>query len=59
LDAGRRRKLLNLCARRLTKAVSVRRLITAQERALKVLQFKLDILWQMNCAIAPAFGVTT
>jgi pyrroloquinoline-quinone synthase len=31
----------------------------AQARALEVLQFKLDILWQMNDAMALAFGVTT
>ena len=30
----------------------------AQERALEVLQFKLDILWQMNDAMALAYGVT-
>ncbi len=30
----------------------------AQERALEVLQFKLDILWQMNDAMALAFGVS-
>ena len=30
----------------------------AQERALQVLQFKLDILWQMNDAMASAYGVT-
>ena len=30
----------------------------AQERALEVLQFKLDILWQMNDAMAFAYGVT-
>ncbi len=29
----------------------------AQERALAVLQFKLDILWQMNDAMALAYGV--
>jgi pyrroloquinoline-quinone synthase len=28
-----------------------------QERALKVLQFKLDVLWQMNDAMAGAYGV--
>jgi pyrroloquinoline-quinone synthase len=30
----------------------------AQERALEVLQFKLDILWQMNDAMGLAYGVT-
>ena len=30
----------------------------AQERALQVLQFKLDVLWQMNDAMAMALGVT-
>jgi pyrroloquinoline-quinone synthase len=30
----------------------------AQQRALEVLQFKLDILWQMNDAMALAYGVT-
>ena len=30
----------------------------AQERALQVLQFKLDILWTMNDALASAYGVT-
>ena len=29
----------------------------AQERALEVLQFKLDVLWQMNDAMALAYGV--
>jgi pyrroloquinoline-quinone synthase len=29
-----------------------------QERALEVLQFKLDVLWQMNDAMALAYGVT-
>jgi pyrroloquinoline-quinone synthase len=29
----------------------------AQERALEILQFKLDILWQMNDAMAGAYGV--
>ncbi len=29
-----------------------------QERALEVLQFKLDILWAMNDAMATAYGVT-
>jgi pyrroloquinoline-quinone synthase len=31
----------------------------AQERALQVLQFKLDVLWQMNDAMAVAYGVRT
>jgi pyrroloquinoline-quinone synthase len=31
----------------------------AQERALEVLQFKLDVLWQMNDAMALAYGVTS
>ena len=30
----------------------------AQERALEVLKFKLDVLWQMNDAMALAYGVT-
>ena len=30
-----------------------------QERALEVLQFKLDVLWQMNDAMALAYGVKT
>ena len=30
----------------------------AQERALEVLQFKLDVLWQMNDAMASAYGVS-
>jgi pyrroloquinoline-quinone synthase len=30
----------------------------AQERALQILQFKLDILWQMNDAMASAYQVT-
>ncbi len=29
-----------------------------QERALEVLQFKLDILWAMNDAMALKYGVT-
>jgi pyrroloquinoline-quinone synthase len=29
-----------------------------QERALQVLQFKLDVLWQMNDALALAYGVS-
>ena len=28
-----------------------------QERALEVLQFKLDVLWQMNDAMALRYGV--
>ena len=28
-----------------------------QERALAILQFKLDVLWQMNDALALAYGV--
>ncbi|MDE2052704.1 MAG: pyrroloquinoline quinone biosynthesis protein C, partial [Gammaproteobacteria bacterium] len=28
-----------------------------QERALEILQFKLDILWQMNDAMALKYGV--
>jgi pyrroloquinoline-quinone synthase len=32
--------------------------LPAQERALQVLQFKLDVLWQMNDAMALAYGVT-
>jgi len=31
----------------------------AQERALEILQFKLDVLWQMNDAMALALGVRT
>ncbi|MEP6874013.1 MAG: pyrroloquinoline quinone biosynthesis protein C, partial [Burkholderiales bacterium] len=30
-----------------------------QERALEVLQFKLDILWTMNDAIALKYGVSS
>jgi pyrroloquinoline-quinone synthase len=30
----------------------------AQERALQVLQFKLDVLWQMNDAMALGYGMT-
>ena len=30
-----------------------------QERALEVLQFKLDILWAMNDAMAQKYGVTS
>jgi pyrroloquinoline-quinone synthase len=41
-------------------AVTLERFDTraAQERALQVLQFKLDVLWQMNDAMAMAYGVT-
>jgi pyrroloquinoline-quinone synthase len=41
-------------------AVTLERFTTraAQERALSILQFKLDILWQMNDAMAQAFGVS-
>lgn len=40
-------------------AVTLERFATraAQERALAVLKFKLDILWQMNDAMALAYGV--
>jgi pyrroloquinoline-quinone synthase len=40
-------------------AVTLERFATraAQERALQVLQFKLDVLWQMNDAMALAYGV--
>jgi pyrroloquinoline-quinone synthase len=40
-------------------AVTLERFNTraAQERALEILQFKLDILWQMNDAMAAAYGV--
>jgi pyrroloquinoline-quinone synthase len=31
----------------------------AQERALEILQFKLDVLWQMNDAMAHRYGVQT
>jgi pyrroloquinoline-quinone synthase len=42
-------------------AVTLERFTTraAQERALEVLQLKLDILWQINGAMALAYGVTT
>jgi pyrroloquinoline-quinone synthase len=30
-----------------------------QERALRILQFKLDVLWQMNDAMAHRYGVTS
>jgi len=41
-------------------AVTLERFATraAQERALEVLQFKLDVLWQMNDAMALAYGVS-
>ena len=41
-------------------AVTLERFDTraAQERALEVLKFKLDILWQMNDAMALAYGVS-
>jgi pyrroloquinoline-quinone synthase len=41
-------------------AVTLERFETraAQERALQVLQFKLDVLWQMSDAMALAYGVT-
>jgi len=41
-------------------AVTLERFVTraAQERALEVLKLKLDILWQMNDAMALAYGVT-
>lgn len=41
-------------------AVTLERFTTraAQQRALEVLQLKLDILWQMNDAMALAYGVT-
>jgi pyrroloquinoline-quinone synthase len=41
-------------------AVTLERFCTreAQERALAILQFKLDVLWQMNDALALAYGVT-
>jgi pyrroloquinoline-quinone synthase len=39
-------------------AVTLERFCTrlAQERALEILQFKLDVLWQMNDAMALAYG---
>jgi pyrroloquinoline-quinone synthase len=42
-------------------AVTLERFDTraSQERALEVLKLKLDILWQMNDAMALAYGVTT
>lgn len=41
-------------------AVTLERFVTraAQERAFEVLKFKLDILWQMNDAMALAYGVS-
>jgi pyrroloquinoline-quinone synthase len=41
-------------------AVTLERFDTraAQERALAIVQFKLDVLWQMNDAMALAYGVT-
>jgi len=41
-------------------AVTLERFVTraAQERALEILKFKLDVLWQMNDAMALAYGVT-
>jgi pyrroloquinoline-quinone synthase len=41
-------------------AVTLERFATgpAQERALEVLKFKLDVLWQMNDAMAVGLGVT-
>jgi pyrroloquinoline-quinone synthase len=41
-------------------ALTVERFDTraAQERALQVLQFKLDVLWQMNDAMGLAYGVS-
>jgi pyrroloquinoline-quinone synthase len=41
--------------------ITLERFVTraAQERALQVLQFKLDVLWQMNDAMALAYGVRT
>lgn len=40
-------------------AVTLERFATraAQERALEILQFKLDVLWQMNDAMAQRYGV--
>jgi pyrroloquinoline-quinone synthase len=40
-------------------AVTLERFTTraAQERALEILQFKLDVLWQMNDAMAQRYGV--
>jgi pyrroloquinoline-quinone synthase len=42
-------------------AVTLERFTTraAQERALSILQFKLDVLWQMNDAMAQKLGVRT
>jgi pyrroloquinoline-quinone synthase len=41
-------------------AVTLGRFITRaqQERALQILQFKLDVLWQMNDAMALRYGVS-
>jgi pyrroloquinoline-quinone synthase len=45
----------------LALAVTLERFTTReqQERALKVLQFKMDVLWQMNDAMALAYGATS
>jgi pyrroloquinoline-quinone synthase len=42
-------------------AVTLERFTTreAQERALQILQFKLDVLWQMNDAMAQRYGVSS
>jgi pyrroloquinoline-quinone synthase len=42
-------------------AVTLERFVTRteQERALQILQFKLDVLWQMNDAMALRYGVRT
>jgi len=42
-------------------AVTLERFTTReqQERALQILQFKLDVLWQMNDAMALRYGVTS
>jgi pyrroloquinoline-quinone synthase len=42
-------------------AVTLDRFTTreAQERALQILQFKLDVLWQMNDAMALRYGVSS
>jgi pyrroloquinoline-quinone synthase len=42
-------------------AVTLDRFVTRvqQERALEILKFKLDVLWQMNDAMALAYGVPT
>jgi pyrroloquinoline-quinone synthase len=41
-------------------AVTLGRFVTRaqQERALQILQFKLDVLWQMNDAMALRYGVS-